>query len=126
LLILPLGESERMALTPSQRVHPHLAAEWIAGEVPFPTEAKRFRNVEAWDANAGPMRLFATLRQAEREVDRAWPRRGLAPQPYRSAEKRDAALIRLAQHRQAMTDTGLQVPELPEDYAKRLAEMDVI
>jgi transcriptional regulator with XRE-family HTH domain len=125
LLFLPLGDTEDMAIG-TETVHPHLVLDWLAGDTSFVMGSRRVRNQTAWYRNAQPLFLFRQLRELQNAVHRAWPQEGLAPVPHRSRELADEALARLAEHRGYMRQAGLSVPEMADEWQKRMAELGLL
>jgi transcriptional regulator with XRE-family HTH domain len=126
LLFLPLGDTELMTIG-TETVHPHLVLDWLAGAHSFVMGSRRVRNQTDWYRNAQPLFLFRTLRELHDAVQRAWPHEELVPvPPHRSWELADEALARLAEHLEYMRQAGLSVPEMPDEWQKRMAELGLL
>jgi transcriptional regulator with XRE-family HTH domain len=125
LLFLPLGDVEDMTIG-TETVHPHLVLDWVAGDTSFVMGNRRVRNQTAWFRNAQPLFLFRQLRELQNTVQRAWPHESLAPVPHRSQEQADEALAQLAKHLEYMRQAGLSVPEMPDEWQKRMAELGLL
>jgi hypothetical protein len=102
----------------------------VAGENSIATLPDNFsRNVEAWGRNAWPVTMFRGLRARQSAAGTAEAlAKGYEQEgdKARMTEKRhafDRALIALDTWRQAMTEGGLKVPEMPESWGCRMAEL---
>lgn len=74
LLFLPLGEEDRVAITPAVVVHPDLAAKWIEGLEPLAREhleldGRQFAvHPGEWRRAALPLHMFQDLRRRRRHA----------------------------------------------------------
>jgi len=124
LLFLPLGDVEKMAITPNVTVHPHLVLDWVAGDSSFTMPNRKARNQAAWYRNAQPLFLFHRPRELQNTVSRVWPLEDVQV-PNRSWELVDEALARLAEHHEYMRQAGLSVPEVPDEWRERMDKLGV-
>lgn len=133
LLFLPLGERDRVQVTPSQAIHPHLAFNWLRGEEPFCRVNRRGHNIARnpgeWTRNAAPVRMFNQLGELTGTVQRSANAVGAAENigdahRLEVAEvRRDEALRRLAQHLDYMDEAGVDTPPLPDEWQVRMVEL---
>ncbi|MBA2626036.1 MAG: helix-turn-helix transcriptional regulator [Acidimicrobiia bacterium] len=131
LLFLPLGEEDRVAVTPALRLHPHLVLDWITGDLPLVGENRKALGNQGWGSNARPIWLFRELRAhqtvrdearaavaaADKEDDVGW---------QQEARRRlDEALLELDWHRETMERAGLRVPAglFKKDETNRLVRL---
>lgn len=104
-LFLPLGETERVAITPGLTVHPQVALEWVTGEDDLRDAVPWSGHTEAWHRNVQRLFLFRRLRELQDAARR---------------DDTDEAFARLAEHLTYMERAGLSVPEMPEAWRGRL------
>ncbi len=126
LLFLPLGEEERVALTPTMKLHPHLALDWITGEGPLVQEEdQKAISLDTWHRHAQPMWLFQELRRVSDACGAADHAASTKKGPGRRAaiDRFDDALRELRRHLEYMERAGLRVPDMPRRWADRLAEL---
>ncbi len=126
LLFLPLGEDDKVAITPSVKVHPHLVLDWITGEGPFVYSNRRARSLGTWAKHSTPMWLFQELRKRQEDVQQAAGHcRVLDPgeQAAVAAERLDGALRQLDQHLVYMQREGLRTPAMPQEWIERMEEL---
>jgi hypothetical protein len=87
------------------------------------------KGVQAWHTNGQPLFLFRGLRERQDATQDAWARTALAERSGTRVQKLDAAanlarrLRELDDHRSVMQTAGLSVPDLPDEWALRLAEL---
>jgi transcriptional regulator with XRE-family HTH domain len=127
LLFLPLGDVELMTMG-TERVHPHLVLDWLAGDLAFTMSNRMARDQQAWYRNAQPLFMFRRLRELQNAASRVWPTVDLAEGvevPDRRWELVDEALTRLAEHLEYMRQAGLSVPEMPDGWRERMATLGV-
>ena len=130
LLMLPLGTDQRLAVTPTTKIHPHLALEWLVGEGPLVDTDHTARvspwpdeNTPSWVEAAQPLWFYRRLRELQDEVSRTMPAVG---QTWRDDAQREdvrAALNRLAEHVEYMRHAGLDETRVVADYEKHLTEI---
>lgn len=130
LLFLPLGAAGEVAIAPKLVTHPHIALDWLAGEEPIAALPDNFsRNVEAWGRNAWPLKMFRGLRERQNAAGRAdaratiFEQEGLGAQAAEARHELDQVLVALDTWLQAMVEGGLRVPEMPEQWQGRMAEL---
>jgi transcriptional regulator with XRE-family HTH domain len=129
LLFLPLGDDQEVAIAPKLVAHPHIALDWLAGEEPIAVLPGNFsRNVEAWGDNAWPLKMFRGLRERQNAAGlldarvRGFEQEG-EPVPAETRRQLDQVLVALDTWLEAMTEGGLTVPEMPEQWRQRMAEL---
>lgn len=125
LLFLPLGEEDRVAITPSVKVHPHLVLDWITGDEPFVYSNRRARDVKTWTKHSTPMWLFQQLRRRQEAAQEAENQSRFAEgeRAAVAAERFDGALRQLDQHLVYMEREGLRVPKMPPEWNDRIEEL---
>ncbi|MDP8975752.1 MAG: hypothetical protein M3N28_05165 [Actinomycetota bacterium] len=125
LLFLPLGEEDRVAITPTVKVHPHLVLDWITGEGPFVYSNQQARDVKTWRKHSTPMWLFQELRRYQDAAHEAETRQRLekGQRAAVAAERFDGALRQLEQHIVYMKREGLRVPEMPSKWTDRMEQL---
>jgi transcriptional regulator with XRE-family HTH domain len=130
LLFLPLGDSQEVAIAPKLVAHPHIALDWLAGENSIAALPDNFsRNVEAWFRNAWPITMFRGLRARQNATGHAeaiakgYEQQGDKARMTEARQAFDRALVALDTWLQAMVEGGLGVPEMPEPWQHRMAEL---
>lgn len=141
VLLLPLGDEERVSLTQTMTMHPHLALEWFAGEeyaqyfhVDEPWDGERLPHGQdraAWLSSTRALRYFRNLRTAQEEMHDAaaavhraeFTKDTTAEQDARS--RYAATLEAMAEVRSAMRDAGLATPSLHPQTASDMAALGI-
>jgi len=130
LLFLPLGEAEAVSIAPDLIAHPHVVLDWLAGEddlresVPWPS------HTEAWSRNVHPVRMFRGLRERQHEAALAdaeatgLDKQGKDAEAIQARHRLDRALASLGAWLEAMRSAGLAVPDMPDEWQARMAELD--
>jgi transcriptional regulator with XRE-family HTH domain len=131
LLQIPLGATQRFAVTPKITIHPHLALEWNEGEGPLVNTNRTTRlhpwadeHTLPWNEAAAPLWFYRRLRELQREVDRALPGVGQTWRDDAQREAARAALDRLQDHIEYMQHAGLDETPLVSDYEAILTKID--
>jgi transcriptional regulator with XRE-family HTH domain len=131
LLQIPLGETQRFAVTPKITIHPHLALEWNEGEGPLVNTNRTARlhpwadeHTLPWNEARAPLWFYRKMRELENEVKRALPGVG---EPWRDDTQREqarAALDRLREHVEYMQHAGLDETKVMAEYERVFAEIE--
>lgn len=145
LLVVPLGQAEEVQFG-TTIVDSHLMVDWLAGDEallgkPSPSQAEGrsnpnllgslpVGNYARWRENSQTLRLFRDLRQLQGKVHEAESLIGLLGDRAGDAlieAKRalDGALRVLDRHHHYMRDAGLEQPMVPEDWAVRIAQLQL-
>jgi transcriptional regulator with XRE-family HTH domain len=138
LLVAPLGDEQKVAVTPKTVVHPHLLLDWMTGDAPL-CNTNRTARTHPWSDEGAPdwreaslpiwmFRQLGKYQDMARLADVAWLADVSAPGAddafsAGSAANRDKALRALAQHIEVMDRSGLAVPEMPTEWRARMAEL---
>jgi transcriptional regulator with XRE-family HTH domain len=117
LLFVPLGVDEAVELAPGLIVHPHRALDWVAGDDEGLQDVVPWGSREAWFENSQPIRLFRGLRERQEAAHRA--------QASEDEAAFDRALVALASWIEAMEAVRMSIPELPEAWQARMAQLAV-
>jgi transcriptional regulator with XRE-family HTH domain len=123
LLLLPIDDETDVALTPTVRVYPWLAWEWMRGREPLPTSTLR-----DWHPVVQPLWLYDGVREAQKTAQKADHKLRHAEyvgdeEPTKAARESYAdALSQLASALTTMRQAGLPVEGLLPD--KFRADMD--
>jgi transcriptional regulator with XRE-family HTH domain len=113
VLMLPLGDEQRVQIAPAVTIHPHLALDWAEGELPLVHTDRRThdwpeRDTPNWAAAAAPLYLYHELRARE--------------DAHRNAQtpgERKEALERLRAHIEGdMARAGLDEREILAEYER--------
>jgi transcriptional regulator with XRE-family HTH domain len=131
LLQLPLGDSQRVAVTPAIEIHPHLALEWSEGTQPLVNTDRTARvrpwpeeETPDWVAAASPIYLYREMRELENEVRRALPGIGQTWRDDTQREQARAALDRLREHVEVtMRRAGIDEHTIVEEYERTLEDI---
>lgn len=110
LLFFPLGEEERVVVTPAVSQHPQLAVEWAKGESTFtrdavlegydePVPASSAWNERQWKKNVYVIRLFDQLRPLQEAATRS--------------QATDKDRLRLLDHLGDIEAAGYEAPIIP-------------
>jgi transcriptional regulator with XRE-family HTH domain len=135
LLLAPLGDEQKVAVTPKTVVHPQLLLDWMTGDGPLCNTNRTARThpwsdegAPDWREASLPIWMFQQLRKyqgaassadvltrtsgGEDAVSAAW-----------AAANFEKTLRALAQHIEVMERSGLAVPEMPTEWRARMAEL---
>ncbi len=126
VLFLPLGLEDRVMITPTAVIHPHIALDWITGEGPLAYTNRRARDMKTWNEHSTPMWLFQQLREYQDAVQGASSRLLATEGEDRIAmarERYDGALRQLDQHLAYMKRMDLRPPEIPAEWEARMEEL---
>jgi transcriptional regulator with XRE-family HTH domain len=117
LLMLPLGDEQRVQLAPAVTIHPHLALDWAEGDLPLVhtnqhTHTWPEPDTPDWVAAAAPLYLYHELRAHERALRNA-----------RTPGERKDALERLRAHIEGdMARAGLDERAILADHVRGQAD----
>lgn len=122
LLLAPLGDNQKVAVTPKTIIHPHLLLDWMTGGGPLcntnqTARLHPWRDEETpdWREASLPIWMFQQFRKYQEAADEA--SRGQVAAAF------DKALGALSQHVEVMERSGLTVPAMPADWQLRMAEL---
>jgi len=130
LLFLPLGSAEAVAIAPGLVAHPQVVLDWLAGEDDLRDSVPWTGHIEAWSRNVHPVRMFRGLRERQDAAARdAAEARGLEEQgkdaeAVQARHRLDRSLASLGAWLEAMRSAGLAVPDMPDEWQARIAELD--
>lgn len=117
LLIAPLGNNEKVAVTAKTVIHPHLLLDWLMGEEPLCNTDLTPRmhpwpdeGTPDWQKASLPIWLFRQLRRYQDAATEA---------SHAGGDHFDVALRSLFQHLQTMERSGLEVPAMPPEWIAR-------
>jgi transcriptional regulator with XRE-family HTH domain len=121
LLVAPLGDEHKVAVTPKTVIHPHLLLDWMTGDAPL-CNTNRTARTRPWSDEGAPDWREASLpiwmfQQLRRYQDAASAGRA------RGSDQFDVALRALFQHVEVMERSGLKGPEMPAEYRDRMASL---
>jgi hypothetical protein len=130
-LLLPLGTEDLVEITPRSRIHPHLALEWFAGEIPLVDSERWAVDVEEWAQAAEPIRLHRALREAQDALHAANNRRRHAEYLGEEQGLRDArqaivaALHDLGAVLREWSRAGLKAPGMPREWTDQMDALGI-
>lgn len=129
VLFFGLGEERRVAVTPKVVLHPHLAAEWLAGAGPL-GRLETLADAE-WREGAAPLRLHQRLRKAQEAAHRAQKDVrdaefvGEEAAIHKARRRFGGALRDLANILVEMRAAGITPPKMPREWTDAMQSLGI-
>jgi len=132
LLLIPLGDQRRVAITPNSEIHPHLALKWFVGYTPLASsERLAVGELNEWLNNLRPLQLHNRLQEAQDDVHKAWDTFKRARYVGHENEIRDARanlvepLTTLGAVLSQLRKEGMEPPNMPKEWLDEMRKLGI-